>query len=253
MDDVRTEIDRIDRQVIALIGERAGYVDAAAQLKRSETEVRAPDRVRTMLYQRRAWAQEEGLDPSLVEKLYHDMVQFFIYEEMTRWNRTAPRRPAAPPQEAGVIIKQVAPDDLTQILTLQRLAYQSEAERYNDPSIPPLTQTLDEIRAEFEDQVFVKAVLEERIVGSVRAHMVDGTCTIGRLIVHPDYQNRGIGTALMAHIEGLFGHVRRFELFTGDRSEPALHLYRKLGYRPFREQALDTHTLVFLEKPTAAG
>ena len=46
-------------------------------------------------------------------------------------------------------IEQAMIDDAQEILALQKLAYQSEAEIYNDFTIPPLHQTLDEIKAEF--------------------------------------------------------------------------------------------------------
>ena len=47
--------------------------------------------------------------------------------------------------------------DLQQILDLKYLAYRSEAELLNDFRIPPLLQTLQELRAEFETGVVLKA------------------------------------------------------------------------------------------------
>jgi hypothetical protein len=49
-------------------------------------------------------------------------------------------------------------------------AYLSEAEIYNDYSIPPLIQTLGEIKQEFSQQVFLNAIEEGKIVSSVRAY-----------------------------------------------------------------------------------
>ena len=138
--------------------------------------------------------------------------------------------------------------DLKAILVLQKLAYRSEAERYNDFSLPPLLQTLDEIRADFARMTFFKATAGKRLVGSVRSYVKDGTCYIGRLIVHPDVQNQGIGTRLLQSLEQYFNIAQRFELFTGHKSEPALHLYHKLGYREFKRQEMATHIIIFLEK-----
>ena len=110
-------------------------------------------------------------------------------------------------------------DDAQEILLLQKKAYIIEAELYSDFLIPPLVQTLDEIKSEFEECVFLKAVYDGRIVGSVRASMDDsGMCYIGKLIVHPDFQNHGIGTDLMNEIESFFEDCNCFELFTGHRS-----------------------------------
>ncbi|NJL72790.1 MAG: GNAT family N-acetyltransferase, partial [Candidatus Competibacteraceae bacterium] len=91
-------------------------------------------------------------------------------------------------------------------------------------------------------------------IGSVRARAEAGTCHIGRLIVHPDRQNQGIGRQLMAAIEARFPEAQRFELFTGDRSGKNLGLYAKLGYREFKREPLgDRVTLVYLEKMHQRG
>ena len=83
--DIRTEIDRLDRQVIAIIGQRFEYVKAAAKFKTSETSVKAPERFQAMLQQRRVWAEEEGLNPDVIEKIYRDFVTYFIEEELNQW------------------------------------------------------------------------------------------------------------------------------------------------------------------------
>lgn len=146
-------------------------------------------------------------------------------------------------------IEQATVADAKEILSLQKTAYQSEAAIYGVYDIPPLTQTLEQMEADMSTQVVLKATVSDRIVGSVRAYERDGTCYIGRLIVHPDYENRGIGTQLMGEIEACFGQSERFELFTGHRSERNLYLYRKLGYRPLGEQEVAPGlVLVYLEK-----
>ena len=95
----------------------------------------------------------------------------------------------------------------------------------------------------------MKATDNETIVGSVRAYTSAESCYIGRLIVHPDYQNHGIGKKLLLSIEAIFMSIRRFELFTGDRSLKNLALYQKLDYKEYkRERINDKLTLVYLEK-----
>ncbi len=169
-----------------------------------------------------------------------------------RWERVAEGRVRGTAEQAPggrMIIEQATIEDAPDILELQRLAYQSEAEIYGEWSIPPLTQTLDGMRDDIVRQLCLKALLDGKIVGSVRGVRNGDTCEIGRLIVCPDFQGRGIGTRLMEAIEGSFESIRRFELFTGHRSERNIRLYQKLGYAVSRmERISDNLQLVFMEK-----
>ena len=148
-----------------------------------------------------------------------------------------------------MIIEKATVADAEELLALQKLAYRSEAEIYNDFRLPPLIQTLESMEEDFKNQLFLKTLLDGRIIGSVRAYSKEGTCYIGRLIVHPNFQNRGIGTRLMNDIERIFNGCKRFELFTGDKSERNLRLYQKLGYRIFKTSKITNQTnIVSLEK-----
>ncbi|MGW8256382.1 MAG: GNAT family N-acetyltransferase [Thermoguttaceae bacterium] len=146
-------------------------------------------------------------------------------------------------------ILQATIDDAAAIFDLQRCAYQTEAVIYDDFTIPPLVETLDELQDQFRFKQFLKAMQAERIVGSVRSLCKEETCYIERLIVHPDCRNRSIGTALLRQVEADHPAAGRFELFTGQKSVNNLRLYESLGYRPFREQIINEKlTMVFLEK-----
>ncbi len=148
-----------------------------------------------------------------------------------------------------VAIELAGIEDAEAILALQRLAYRSEAELYDDYSIQPLTQTMDELFAEFQTHSVFKAMMGTVLVGSVRTEVVGDTCYVKKLIVDPSAQNNGVGKALMKHVEAHHDAVKRFELFTGYRSEKNLHLYGKLGYREFkRERSNEKLVFVFMEK-----
>ena len=148
-----------------------------------------------------------------------------------------------------MLITHASIDDSAEILDLQKLAYQSEAALYDDFSLPPLTETIEDWESHFTSRVVLKAVDQGRIIGSVRAYQDGKTCHIGRLIVHPNDQRQGIGTQLMNQIEASFPAAEHFELFTGHRSAIALHLYERLGYKVFKQEPVhDRLILVFLEK-----
>ncbi|MFH8795261.1 GNAT family N-acetyltransferase [Streptomyces sp. NPDC017941] len=160
----------------------------------------------------------------------------------------------------SVTISEAAADGRTaeQILKLQYLCYQSEAELYGDYSIEPLTQSLDSIRAELEAGSVLVAHLGEEVVASVRGTVdAAGTARIGKLIVHPRMQRHGLGGRLLHAIElrlGEGGSAKRFELFSGHRSESNLQLYRKHGYAPVSTRRVDDRlTVVTLAKEAAAG
>ena len=89
IEEIRLAIDALDREVIALIGRRARYVEAAAQFKTGESDVRAPKRRGAMLEERRRWAGEEGLSPEVIEAVYETLVSYFLDREMDRWHRTS--------------------------------------------------------------------------------------------------------------------------------------------------------------------
>ncbi len=143
-------------------------------------------------------------------------------------------------------------EDAETILALQRLAYQSEAAVYDDFTLRPLTETLEDIKARFHDRRFLKAIEDGQIVGSVRAFQEAATCHVERLVVHLDYQRRGIGTALLNMVETCFPAASRFELFTGHKSESNIRLYERAGYRAVRQERLNEKvTLVVMEKTVA--
>ncbi len=143
-----------------------------------------------------------------------------------------------------MIIEKANVSDAKEILLLQKLAYRRDAGIYNDFG---MSQTLEQIEKDFDKCIFLKAMIDNKIIGSVKAYEKEGTCHIGRLIVHPDFQNRGIGTKLLYLIEKIFGY-KRFELFTGDESQKNLYFYQKLGYKIFKEQKIDKINYVYLEK-----
>ncbi|MFJ9772154.1 GNAT family N-acetyltransferase [Kitasatospora sp. NPDC101157] len=155
----------------------------------------------------------------------------------------------------SVIISAAAAEDAEQILKLQYLGYQPEAELYGDWAIEPLTQTLESLRTELTEQHVLVARLGDEVVGAVRGHVdAEGIGRIGRLVVHPRMQRHGLGGRLLEALERRMAEgsrpVTAYRLFTGHRSLGNLRLYARQGYRQTSvEQVSSRLSFVHLEKP----
>ena len=81
IDEIRNEIDAIDRNIINLLGERLLFIKAIVRFKKNKEDVMARKRYVQVLEQRRKWAAERGIDPDIVEKAYRTLMDYFIDEQ----------------------------------------------------------------------------------------------------------------------------------------------------------------------------
>ncbi|MGG8405127.1 GNAT family N-acetyltransferase [Streptomyces sp. 12297] len=157
----------------------------------------------------------------------------------------------------SVTISEAKAEDAEQIFRLQYLCFQSEAELYGNYRIEPLVQSLDSLKAELAADTVLVARLGDEVVGAVRGTAAeDGTARIGKLCVHPRLQGHGLGARLLRAVEEDLagrGGTSRFQLFTGERSESNLRLYRKAGYARVDDRtSADGIRLIVLEKAATA-
>ncbi|MET0297802.1 MAG: GNAT family N-acetyltransferase [Microbacterium sp.] len=149
-------------------------------------------------------------------------------------------------------IRPIAATDAGQVLTLQRAAFVQEALIYGDPDMPALTQSLESLAAELDENLGCVAVIDERIVGAARARAAGDLLLVGRIAIAPDQQGDGIGTDLLDAVEkrGRDAGCREAELFTGSFSEANIALYEHLGYREAeRVEQGDGIAEIYLRKP----
>jgi isochorismate pyruvate lyase len=83
LEELRTEIDALDRQIVGLLAAREGLVRRAGRLKADTAAVRAPGRVEQVVERVRAVAAETGASPDVVERTYRAMIAAFIDLELT--------------------------------------------------------------------------------------------------------------------------------------------------------------------------
>lgn len=132
-------------------------------------------------------------------------------------------------------IDRLGPEHAGEALTVQRAAYVTEAQRYHAPDIPPLRETLDELRADLVAGPAVLALgawLGSRLVGSVRGRIDGDRMEVARFSVAPDVQGVGIGRTLLAALHDTApATVTVCWLVTGGRSNDNRRFYAAAGYR----------------------
>lgn len=87
LDEVRAEIDLLDREIVALIAARAEYVKQAATFKKSTNDVKAPQRVEQVIAKVKKLAQDTGVDQNILEATYRAMINAFIAKETDHFNK----------------------------------------------------------------------------------------------------------------------------------------------------------------------
>ena len=168
--------------------------------------------------------------------------------------RTRARRPDLVPA-AGVLVGDAdlpivtaSPADAPELFVLQRACWLGEGRANADYDIPPLVETLDELRATLApDSAWHTWVVRDedgRLVASVRGRLAEGDAgasegtrewEIGRLMVAPDLSGRGLDRALLRHaLANADPAATRARLVTGSASARNQRMYRKAGFRPLR-------------------
>ena len=122
-------------------------------------------------------------------------------------------------------IKPYSQYDETEILSLYRAVGWSNY--YNRPEM---------LKQAFAGSLCTLAAWENgRLIGLIRA-VGDGysSVLIQDILVYPEYQRRGIGTALMREMLARYAHVYQIQLAT-DNTEKTKAFYRSQGFRPMEE------------------
>jgi len=115
------------------------------------------------------------------------------------------------------------------LLALQRSAYAVEAALIGDDRIPPLHESLPELRAATLE--WLGATSEGHLVGAVAVRVEEHGLDIDRLVVAPDAHRRGVGSALVTAVLGRAAG-RPTTVSTGRDNLPARRLYERLGFAP---------------------
>lgn len=100
MIEVRAGVDALDRELVALLARRFGYMNAAARIKPARSAVRDEARKAQVIANASAAAAAAGLPAGLAEALWETLVEASIAHEFGEWDRLRPPADLAKPDAA---------------------------------------------------------------------------------------------------------------------------------------------------------
>ena len=86
MAEVRVGVDQVDRELVALLVRRFGYMDAAARIKGDRNAVRDEARKAQVLDNVGREAAAAGLEPERLRAVWNELVEQSIAYETARWD-----------------------------------------------------------------------------------------------------------------------------------------------------------------------
>jgi N-acetylglutamate synthase-like GNAT family acetyltransferase len=121
--------------------------------------------------------------------------------------------------------------DVSEMYSIQMLAFEEEARRLDMRDIPPLLEQITSIAEHVQTQIALVAKEDGNIVGCVRGVMEGRICTIRALVVHPSKHGLGFGSALLKALEAELKDVDHVNLTTNSIMEGNVPFYERHGYR----------------------
>jgi isochorismate pyruvate lyase len=91
MDEVRAEIDALDRGIVALLADRLHYIEEAARIKRSRDQVRDEARIADVLKKVEAEARRIGANAGVLVETYRTLIEASIAYELEQFDRRLSR------------------------------------------------------------------------------------------------------------------------------------------------------------------
>lgn len=86
MDELRAEIDRVDRMIVPLLLERIKLIAQAGHIKTDRTTVRDDWRIEDVVTKVKAEAVKQGGDTVYIEAIYRHLIEYSINHELDVWD-----------------------------------------------------------------------------------------------------------------------------------------------------------------------
>jgi chorismate mutase/ribosomal protein S18 acetylase RimI-like enzyme len=241
IEDVRENIDNIDNQIVRLIAQRGHFVKQAVKFKKNTDDVKAPDRVKSVISKILSIAKETGADPVIVEKVYQTMIQGFIDSELEIFEKSGKKSNSGGSDSEDKPDKSdnnlhsaesasataVSDHNFQWIFSTATVDWQKLSDLYK---VAPLgDKKADDLKTVFSNSKYCCFVYDDqRLAGAGRA-LADGldASYICDVAVHPDYQGKGIGRDIVEKLKEFSKDYNKIILFASKGKEP---FYAKLGF-----------------------
>jgi ech hydrogenase subunit C len=149
----------------------------------------------------------------------------------------------------NVVYARAEKTDAPSLHDLRKMAAQRDAVLHHSNTLPTLRQTVKSLEEEFGTRIFVKAVVNGKIIGAVSGSPNGPMVQVYGPAVHPYFENTGVRRDLLKEIEAAFPEAKRFETSAGHKSEVLLRDLAESGYQNFNtEVSTPNITRVHLRK-----
>lgn len=210
IEEVRTNINSIDEEIVKLIAKRGDFVKQAAKFKKDTADVKASKRVEEVISKVRNLAKITGANEEVVENVYRTMIDSFINAEMNEFEHLKNK------------------DEKFQWF------YDSNKTDWNELSnlykIAPLgDKKAEDLKVVFANSKYKCFVYDnEKLIGVGRS-VADGydVSYICDVAIHPDFQGLGLGKQIVNKLVEFSEGYNKIILFASMGKEP---FYAKLGF-----------------------
>lgn len=133
----------------------------------------------------------------------------------------------------NVQFRRTTPADVDVLTVVQKITFDDDSQKYLGKPCggPPGYDSAEWSLARMHDGIYFKMVADSQIIGGIIVfNLGSGHFNLGRIYIHPDYQNRGIGTQALQFLETTFQEAKRWSLDTPVWATRNHHFYEKMGY-----------------------
>lgn len=150
----------------------------------------------------------------------------------------------------NIFIERACEKDAAEIINVRNACFYDDYIRFGE--CPGYNISIEEMKKRIQNALLHKIIVDDKIVGDISVHILDnGVYWIGCLAISPTYQNKGIGTIAIKHIENKYSEARVWQLETPLSNKRNCYFYEKLGFVKIDEKVQSgILTLCVYEKKT---